>query len=71
MNYSKVNKVLAKEFGKGQVKVKPAEPDADWEYVLWFLEDHPSQETIARAEEIVNQIQPTRWMPEKAFISEH
>jgi hypothetical protein len=70
MNYAKVNKALKDEFGKGQVKVNRAAPGADWEYTLWFLEDNPSEETIRRAEIVVNNICPSQWYPEKMFHSD-
>lgn len=68
MNYSQINKALAKEFGKGKVEVRPNRTQ-EWEYVLWFAEDHPSKKAIRKATEIVNQFQPTEWLHDKAFHS--
>jgi hypothetical protein len=66
MNYSAVNKALAKEFGKGQVEVRRARGQ-EWEYTLWFHDDDTPREVMERAKGIVNRFEPTYWMDDKIF----
>lgn len=70
MNYKKVNKALADEFGKGNIEVRKASPGAEWEYTLWFRADNPSKATIRKAQKIVNGFEPTHWFMDKMFHSE-
>jgi hypothetical protein len=70
MEYKKVNQVLAKEFGAGQVEVRKAKKGQPWGYTLWFLSDNPSPSIIEKAKKIVGQCEPTHWFDELVFQSE-
>lgn len=61
MRYTKINKELAKEFGKGNVELRPAPDTTKWSYILWF-KNKPTDEEMAKAEEIVNTYEPTQWL---------
>ena len=70
INYSQVNKALAKEFGKGQVELCKAKKGQPWEYTLWFLADNPSPSVIKKAKQIVGRFEPTEWHDDLMFQSE-
>lgn len=70
MNYKKVNKALADEFGAGQVELRKAAKGALWSYTLWFLSDDPAPSVVEKAKEIVGRFEPSRWFDELRFQSE-
>ena len=70
MNYSQVNKELAKAFGKGQVELRKAKSGQPWEYTLWFKSDNPTASTIRKAKQIVGRFEATKWFDDLAFHSD-
>jgi hypothetical protein len=70
MNYSLVNKALAKEFGAGQVELRKAKKGDPWEYTLWFRSDNPSPSTVRKAKQIVHRFEPSKWFDGLAFHSD-
>jgi hypothetical protein len=69
VDYSKVNKALAKEFGAGQVEVRPVVRSGS-EYVIWFRSDNPGKSVVEKATQIVRKYQPTKWFFSRKFRSE-
>lgn len=70
MNYTKVNKALAKEFGTGQVELRKGVKGEMWEYTLWFLSDDPTPGTIKKAKKIVARFEQFKWFDNLSFHSD-
>ncbi|HEY9710370.1 MAG TPA: hypothetical protein V6D48_19340 [Oculatellaceae cyanobacterium] len=70
MNYSQINKALAKEFGAGQVELRKAQKGAPWAFTLWFKADNPAPSVVSKAKRIVARFEPSKWFDDLAFHSE-
>jgi hypothetical protein len=66
--FPSINEALAKAFGIGNVEIR-SDPRKEFPYVLWILEDEPSQKTIDDAKAIIEKYIPTEWHDELRRIT--